>query len=195
MVFNVPNYPSAKDVSYEARTHFTSSEEQLLKSEAENLNFFEYVELFKNLMLAQPCIQMFDAKRFQMFCDEYISLKTLYPQQQFVLDKDISCLQINYKDENLFKHSIRIKANFYSKHNKLYEVDSHSFPEVNSDGLFSAENSLKYLHKKFMHFAHSLSCFYERCSKIDDICWVIDPPHPTSKQNWRRIAVGKCIKT
>lgn len=193
VVFYIPNYPSAKEISYEVRAHFTSDQEKLLKAEAENLNFFEFVELFKNLLSAQPSIQLFNENRFQVFCNEYISLKTFNPEQKFILNKDITCIVINYKDHRLLEHNIKIKLDFYSKYEPLYSVQGHSLPEEKSKELFNSEKSLKLIHKKFINYVHDLEIFFDRCSKIDDICWVVDPQNPTTKHNWRRIVVGNII--
>lgn len=161
--------------------------------EAENQNFFEFVELFKNLLSAKPSTPLFNASRFQVFCNEYISLKTLYPQQKFTLNKDITHIEIDYKDNRMFIHNIKIKVDFHSKHKPLYEVESYSLPEKKTKELFYLAKSLKHVHTKFMNYVHELEIFFDRCSKIDDFCWVVDPQNPTTKQNWRRIIIGIII--
>lgn len=149
------------------------------------------MDLFKNILAAQPTTPLFNESRFELFCNEYTSLKTLNPQHKFFLDKDINHIEICCQDDRLFNHNIKIKLDFYNMNKHLYEVESHSFPEEKGKELFDDEKLLKRIHKKFVHYIEMLEIFFDRCSKIDDICWVIDPQNPTTKHNWRRIVIGK----
>lgn len=148
------------------------------------------MELFKRLLSDRANVEAFNEKRFQTFCNEFVSLKTLYPKQKYILDKDIGHVKIIHRDENYVEYFVKVKIDFYHKYGSLYEISEHSFPEVKNKELFSDEKSIKYIHKKFMNYAESLKSFYDIIGRIDTICWILDPPNATSKHVQRRIVIG-----
>ncbi|XP_055907538.1 E3 ubiquitin-protein ligase FANCL [Eupeodes corollae] len=97
---------------------------------------------------------------------------------------NIQCGSIRFTDFNHFKgHYLQLGLDDTNN----YTIFDHSLPRgIQWDQLLlSSSSSIKSFLDQFLKFLEELKDFYTNLADIDELCYVVQPPNPNTKDNWR----------
>lgn len=174
-----PHFPSTTDLKLTVNSGISTKIIETTNFDP-SWSISQIIEEIPNLLQNTNCPNQDDSPSIYEAQHEILILKS----SLYKIYTNHQCSSIRFTNFDRFKgHYLQLGLD----NKKFYTIFDHSLPDgVQWEELLLSNNkSIKSFLDQYLKFLEELKDFYTNLADLDELCYVVQPPHPSTKENWR----------